>query len=85
MRSLEDEMMDAMSKDIAKEIYEGIMAFMLAETGWTPVKFHFKDNYHANDVTFWLLENCKGKWRRLGAEYLFEDTKEAEWFMLRWT
>lgn len=83
-KSLENDIADHLAKQISKEIDDGIMAVMLTETGWTPVQYHFKDNYHANDVTFWLLENCKGKWRRLGSEYLFEDAKEAEWFILRW-
>ena len=83
-KSLEDDIADTLAKQISKEIDDGIMALMLTETGWTPVQYYFKDNHHANDVTFWLLENCKGKWRRLGSEYLFEDAKEAEWFILRW-
>ncbi len=84
VKNLEEEMMDAIAKDIAREIDEGIMSTMLVQTGWTAVKFDYKDNYHANDVGFWLLENCKGKWKRLGSDLLFEDIKEAEWFILRW-
>lgn len=82
--SLEQEMMERISKEIAKEIDEGIMSDMLIEIGWTPVEFYFQDNHHANDVNFWLLENCKSHWRRFGKKYLFEDVKEAEWFILRW-
>lgn len=84
VKSVEDEIADAMAKEIAKEIDDGIIATILIETGWTAVQFHYKDNYHANDVGFWLLENCKGKWKRLGSDLIFEDVKEAEWFILRW-
>lgn len=84
-KGLEDEMADILAKEIAREIDDGIMSNILVETGWIPVQFYYKDNYHANDVNFWLLENCKNKWRRLGSDYLFEDVKEAEWFILRWT
>ena len=85
VKTLEEEMFDEIGKQIAKEIDDGIMSTMLVETGWTPVNFHFKDNYHANDVNFWLLEHCNKKWRRLGSDYVFEDKQDAEWFILRWT
>ena len=85
VKSLEDEMADILAKEIAREIDDGIMSNILVETGWTSVQFYFKDNFHANDVNLWLMENCKHKWRRLGSDYLFEDIKEAEWFILRWT
>lgn len=81
---LEDEVMDMIAKDIAKEIDEGIISNMLVEIGWTSVKFEFKDSIQANDINFWLLENCKEGWSRYSGSYFFEDVKEAEWFILRW-
>ena len=76
--------MDKIGKQIAKDIDEEVMSNILTESGWTPVNFHFKDNYHANDVNFWLLEHCSDRWLRLGSDYLFKDVKEAEWFILKW-
>lgn len=81
---LEQELMETLSKEIAKEIDEGIMLYTLLEAGWTPVKFYFKSKEHSNDVHIWLLENCKNAWHRYGSEYVFKDKKEAEWFILRW-
>ncbi len=86
VKSLEDEIADAMAKEIAKEIDDGIMATMLIETGWTPVYFAFKDNHQAVDITEWLYETCKEHtWGRFGSEYLFKNKQDAEWFILRWT
>ena len=82
--TLEDEIAESIAKDIAKEIDDGIMVDLLKDIGWTSVEFSYKDNYHAVDVTHWLMENCPGKWRRLSSFYVFEDIKEAEWFILRW-
>ena len=82
--TLEEEIAESIAKDMARQIDDDIMSSMLVEIGWIPVEFHFKDNNHSNDVTFWLLEHCKSKWRRIGQTYLFEDRKEAEWFILRW-
>jgi hypothetical protein len=84
MKTKEEEMMDIMAKEIAKEIDDGIMSTMLVETGWTPVQFYYKSNEHANDVTFWLMETCRDKWARYNSEYLFKDKQDAEWFILRW-
>jgi len=82
--NLQDEIISNIAKQMKQDIDEGIISTMLVEDGWTPVQFYFKDNYHANDVNFWLLEHCSNKWRRLGSDYLFEDVKDAEWFNLRW-
>jgi hypothetical protein len=84
MNDLEQELYETLAKEIAREMDEGIMSTMLVETGWTPVEFHFKDNYQAVDVQIWLQNTCKNGYRRLGSDYVFEDSKEAEWFILRW-
>jgi hypothetical protein len=85
VKTLEEEMFDEIGKQIAKEIDDGIMSSMLIETGWTPVQFYFKNGEQAVDIQFWLSDTCKGKYRRLGSDYLFENKQDAEWFILRWT
>lgn len=85
VKSIEDEMLDRIGKEIARDIDEGIMSDILIESGWTPVNFQFNSNEQAVDITDWLNETCESKWRRFGGNYLFEDKKEAEWFTLRWT
>jgi hypothetical protein len=85
VKTKEEDMMDIMAEEIQKEIDAEIMSNILVESGWTPVKFHYKSNEHANDVTFWLMETCNGKWHRYGSAYLFKDKQDAEWFILRWT
>lgn len=77
-------MMDRIGKEIAKEIDEGIMSNILTETGWTPVEYYFKNNTEAVDINKWLNETCTSDWYRLGSDYVFEDKKDAEWFILRW-
>ena len=85
VKSLEEEMFEEISKQIAKEIDDGIMSTMLVETGWIPVQYYFKNNDEAVDINEWLNDQCENKWRRLGSDYVFEDKKDAEWFILRWT
>jgi hypothetical protein len=85
VKTLEEEMMDEIGKQIAKEIDDGIIANMLVETGWTPVHFTFKDSEQAVDIAEWLSETCEeDTYGRYGSEYLFKDKQDAEWFILRW-
>jgi len=81
---LQDEIISNIAKQMQQDIDEGIMSTMLVEDGWTPVQFYFKDNYQAVDINIWLDETCKDKWVRYGSDYLFEEQKHAEWFILRW-
>jgi hypothetical protein len=81
---LEDEIAEELSKNIAKEIDEEIMSDLLSHIGWVLVEFHHTEINHANNINFWLLKNCHGQYRRLSKYYLFEDKKDAEWFVLRW-
>lgn len=83
-KCLQDDMYDIIAKDMAREIDEGIMSSVLVQTGWTPVQFYFNSNEQAIDINEWLNNTCKDKWRRLGSNYLFEERKHAEWFILRW-
>jgi hypothetical protein len=84
VKSLEDELYETLAKEIAREMDEGVMSNILVEAGWSRVEFHFKNLSHSNDVHFWLLENCKDDWQKLGSGILFKNIKEAEWFILRW-
>ena len=85
IKSLEDEMMDEIGKQIAKEIDEGILSNILVETGWIKVEYHFVNNQQAVDIADWMIENCQDKVERLGSDYVFENKQDAEWFILRWT
>jgi hypothetical protein len=84
-----DQVMDEMAKDAAKRMAEDIDREILWDlfkgVGWTRFKIsRLTDNNHAVDITNWLDENCKGKFERNGAEFLFEDSKDAVLFMMRW-
>lgn len=83
--SLEEELTEILAKEIQKEIDEGIMSNILVETGWTSVQYYYKSNKEAVDIAIWLEDNCQSKWRRLGSDFVFENTKDAEWFILRWS
>ena len=80
----EQELYDNLANEIAREMDDSILSTILTQTGWTPVEFHFKDNFQAVNVNDWLNEHCPNNWARLGSDYLFKDKQDAEWFILRW-
>ena len=82
--SVEDEIMNVMAIDLAKEMDESLMATILTETGWIGVEFYFKSNEHSVDVRTWLYTTCTGEYKRLANMFVFEKAQDAEWFILRW-
>jgi hypothetical protein len=78
-------MIEAKAKEMQTEIDREIIWGLFEGMGWTRFKIsRFTDNNHAVDITNWLLDNCKGQFERNGAEFLFEDSKDAVLFMMRW-
>lgn len=82
--TLEEEIAESIAKDISKEIDEGIMVTMLVEIGWILVEFHHTEIIQIDNINSWLLANCSGQYRRLNKYYVFENSQDAEWFILRW-
>ena len=83
--TLEEEILDKAGKDMAREIDREVLWGLFEGMGWTRFKIsRLTDNNHAIDITNWLLDNCKGQFERNGAEFLFEDSKDAVLFMMRW-
>jgi hypothetical protein len=70
-----------MQSQIDREILWGILIGM----GWTRVKLsRFVDNYHAIDIRYWLDEHVNNPFEREAADFIFEDSRDALMFILRW-
>ena len=83
--TLEEELIQQMSKEIQQEIDFGIISDMLVHSGWVKIELEtLESSTNAVDVNEWLDINCKHKVSRLGRKFLFESSAEAEWFILRW-
>jgi len=85
MQVLEEEIADRLGSKMAQEIDREILWGMLEGIGWTRVLLdRLQDNKHAIDITNWLEENIKNPFERNGRDFIFEDTKDATMFILRW-
>jgi hypothetical protein len=82
---LEQEMIEAKGKKMQQEIDREVLWGMLQGIGWTRVMLPtLVDNHHAVDITHWLALNTKKAYERNGRDFIFESTKDANWFKLRW-
>lgn len=68
---------------LAREIDDEILSNLLEESGWIKVPMFFTSGEQAVDTANWLYENCTGKWRRYNMAFLFENSADAEWFILK--
>ena len=82
---LQGQIMKEQGEAMAREIDREILWGMLAGIGWTRVMLsRLQDNKHAIDITYWLEANCQGAYEREGRDFLFEDSKDATMFTLKW-
>jgi len=83
--TIEEEMLEAKTKEMQSEIDREILWGMLQGLGWTRVMIpRLIDNNHAVDITFWIEDNCKHNVERSGRDFIFESEQDANWFKLRW-
>lgn len=82
---LQDKILADQADALAREIDREVMWSMLQSIGWKRVVLsRFTDNKHAIDITYWVEENVKGAFERHGKDFIFEDPKDATWFILKW-
>jgi hypothetical protein len=82
---LEQEMIEAKAKEMQQEMDREILWGMLEAMDWTRVMLpYYTSNEQAIDIQCWIEENCKHAHERSGRDFIFEDSKDANWFKLRW-
>jgi hypothetical protein len=83
--NIQDEMIEFKAKQLSDEIDREVLWGMLQGIGWTRVMLpRLIDNNHAVDITHWLALNCKNSFERNGRDFIFENERDANWFVLRW-
>jgi hypothetical protein len=83
--TLEEELLNKAGITLAQEIDREVLWGMLQGIGWTRVMLPTMGNgEQAVEIMCWLEDNCKGSHKRWGRDFIFEDSKDANWFILRW-
>ena len=84
--NLENKILGVLAQEMSTSIDFAIIENILCENGWVRFEIpRFIDNHHAIDITYWLGENCQGEYKRNGRTFLFENSKDATMFILRWS
>lgn len=85
MKITENTWEEQAAKQMADDIDREILWGMLEGMGWVRVMLPtLVDNHNAIDITYWLEDNCKESFERSGRDFIFKNTKDANWFKLRW-
>ncbi len=85
MSTLENEILDELATQMQSEMDKEILWGMLVGLGWTRVTLpRFNSREHSVDVLHWVEDNCKHPYERKGSEYIFEDSRDAVNFILKW-
>jgi len=83
-----DDLAAEMQQHMDSKVMYGLMMMYWKQQGWHTVKIsRFQDNHHAVDITYWLAEQGlvdKEDYYREGSEFVFQDSKHATLFALRW-
>ena len=83
--NIENDVINEMSTQLANDIDREILWGWLVQLGWKRFMLdRLQDNKHAIDITFWLEDNCQGKFERNGREFIFEKEQDYLMFVLRW-
>jgi hypothetical protein len=83
--NIEEEYLERAGKELAHEIDKEVLFGMLERIGWTRVIAPIlKSREEYVELMVWLDEYCKHPYERRGSEVIFENSRDANWFKLRW-
>lgn len=82
--NLEEEQLRHAAKELADGIDFQIVSDYLVDSGWTKVKIEFESREQSIDILLWVEKHCRGKYKRFGGTFVFEDSKDALLFELKW-
>ena len=98
-KTLEQDILDQMSKEIAreidKELLDDIMIAVLKDEGWIETKVNpaytdmaidsGKYEQWYSQTAEWIHLNAQGDYKLLKGQWLFKDPRDATMFILRWS
>lgn len=82
--NIEQEIINDLGQKMANEIDFTILTDMLCQIGWTRVLLKPMTHEHGQDIDQWVKANVKGHFETMGLVWVFENPKDATWFVLKW-
>jgi hypothetical protein len=81
---LQQQILDDLGKKMSQEIDFEIMCGMLTALGWTKVVLKPMTMETSEEIDAWLVENVSNPFETMGLVWIFESSKDAMWFKIRW-
>ena len=83
--NLEDEIAKTLSEEIAKEIDSEVLFEIYKSSGWQVVVLDsLGSRKRSIDILEWCDIHCNGHYHNSGRKFVFEDSKDALFFILAW-
>lgn len=83
--NIADEILEQAGKEMAREIDREVLWGMLQGMGWTRVTISSESSMvYATKIQEWLDVNCIEPYEKHRSDFIFENDKDAAFFILKW-
>jgi hypothetical protein len=86
VKSLQQQVLDDLAKDMQKGMDFEILCDVLSRFGWTVLHMNYdpESGQAWNSVMNWVDENFEGNYQEHNGTWLIENTKDATMLALKW-
>ena len=82
---LSEDLFEMLAKQIQEEVdWEVYSDLLVTNFNWHRVRIN-PAKAETWECLEWLHQNCTGRFDNYGAEFVFKDIYDLEWFVLRWS
>lgn len=85
MSSIEHQVITEASKRLSDQIDFEVLCGMLCELGWTKVVLSPMTWEESAAIDLWVMKNVKHPHENMGLVWVFENSQDANWFILKWS
>jgi hypothetical protein len=79
--SIEDEVLAEFANNVRKQIDQELLFNLCVMRGWGSATISYEQ---LDEVIEWVKQNATGEYRWCDNRIAFEQSKDYEWFLLRW-
>jgi hypothetical protein len=83
--NFDDEIIAKAAEQLRQAIDDDLFADMLVACGWTKIKYSpVMPRERGYEIKEWIHSSCHGTVKSLNGNWLFEDSRDATLYILRW-
>jgi hypothetical protein len=77
-----DEIVTEMANNIRKQLDQELLYNLCIMSGYAGAIVSYEQ---LDEVTEWIKQNATGEYRQFDNRFAFKESKDYEWFLLRWS